>query len=105
MARTFPIPAFPKPLPLERLKVLPLAKRLHAERPFDVLDAQFFYPDGPAVAKIAKELRLPFSIKARGADIHHWGHVPYANRMMRAAASSVGSSFTDEAERSRSMSW
>lgn len=67
--------------------VLPLAKRLHAERPFDVLDAQFFYPDGPAVAKIAKELRLPFSIKARGADIHHWGHVPYANRMMRAAAS------------------
>lgn len=66
--------------------VLPLAKRLHAERPFDVLDAQFFYPDGPAVAKIAKELRLPFSIKARGADIHHWGHLPYAGKMMREAA-------------------
>ncbi len=66
--------------------VLPLAKRLHAERPFDLLDAQFFYPDGPAVAMIARELRLPFSIKARGADIHHWGHVPYAGRMMRGAA-------------------
>lgn len=66
--------------------VLPLARRLHAECPFDLLDAQFFYPDGPAVARIAQELRLPFSIKARGADIHHWGHVPYAGRMMRSAA-------------------
>lgn len=66
--------------------VLPLARRLHAEQPFDLLDAQFFYPDGPAMARIARALRLPFSIKARGADIHHWGHVPYAARMMRDAA-------------------
>lgn len=69
--------------------VLPLAKRLHAQTPFDLIDAQFFYPDGPAVAKIARELRLPFSIKARGADIHHWGHVPYAARMMRDAAANA----------------
>lgn len=66
--------------------VLPLVKRLHTEQTFDILDAQFFYPDGPAIAKIASALDLPFSIKARGADIHHWGAVPYANRMMRSAA-------------------
>ena len=53
--------------------VLPLARRLHAEHPFDLVDAQFFYPDGPAAAHIAKALGLPLSIKARGADIHHWG--------------------------------
>ncbi|MFC3174550.1 glycosyltransferase [Novosphingobium bradum] len=53
--------------------VLPLARRLHAERPFDVVDAQFFYPDGPAAVRIGKALGLPVSIKARGADIHHWG--------------------------------
>ena len=53
--------------------VLPLAKRLHAERPFDAIDAEFFYPDGPAAMHIAAELGLPFSIKARGADIHYWG--------------------------------
>ena len=53
--------------------LLPLARRLHAERPFDLVDAQFFYPDGPAAAHIAKALGLPLSIKARGADIHHWG--------------------------------
>lgn len=52
--------------------VLPLVRRLHAEKPFDVIDAQFFWPDGPAAMAIADALGLPFSIKARGADIHHW---------------------------------
>ncbi|WP_120717568.1 glycosyltransferase [Tsuneonella amylolytica] len=54
-------------------KILPLARRLHAETPFDVVDAQFFYPDGPAAARVATDLGLPLSIKARGADIHYWG--------------------------------
>ncbi len=66
--------------------VLPLAKRLHAMQPFDVVDAQFFYPDGPAAARIAAELGVPLSIKARGADISLWGHKSYANRKMVAAA-------------------
>lgn len=52
---------------------LPLVRRLHAEAPFDLIDAQFFYPDGPAAVRIAAALGLPSSIKARGADIHHWG--------------------------------
>jgi glycosyltransferase involved in cell wall biosynthesis len=56
--------------------VLPLAQRLHAERPFDLVDAQFFYPDGPAAARIARALGLPLAIKARGADIHYWGSRP-----------------------------
>ncbi|MBD3730984.1 MAG: glycosyltransferase [Sphingomonadales bacterium] len=64
-----------------------LAAKLHAERPFDLLDAQFFYPDGPAVARLARSLALPFSIKARGADIHYWGSKPWGLRQMRDAAS------------------
>jgi teichuronic acid biosynthesis glycosyltransferase TuaC len=52
--------------------VLPLARQLHAEAPFDLVDAQFFWPDGPAVMQIAQGLGVPYSIKARGADIHHW---------------------------------
>lgn len=52
--------------------VLPFARRLHAQQPFDLVDAQFFWPDGPAAMHIAKALNLPFSIKARGADIHYW---------------------------------
>ena len=48
--------------------VLPLARRLHAEQPFDLVDAQFFFPDGPAAARVARALGLPLSIKARGAE-------------------------------------
>lgn len=71
--------------------VLPLARRLHAEAPFDLVDAQFFYPDGPAAARIARALGLPFAIKARGADIHFWGAKSYARRqMLRAARDAAG---------------
>ncbi len=62
--------------------VLPLARRLHAETPFDLIDAQFFYPDGPAAARIASALGLPLTIKARGADIHYWGKTPRARGQM-----------------------
>ena len=70
--------------------VLPLARRLHAETPFDLIDAQFFYPDGPAAARIAGGLGqgqgLPLSIKARGGDIHYWGAQAHALRRIREAA-------------------
>lgn len=62
--------------------VLPLARRLHAAQPFDVIDAQFFYPDGPAAVRIGRTLGLPVSIKARGADIHHWGKDPATVRQV-----------------------
>lgn len=66
--------------------VLPLARRLHAEQPFDLVDAQFFFPDGPAAAIVARGLGVPLTIKARGADIHYWGSRPAALKQMRAAA-------------------
>lgn len=62
--------------------VLPLVRRLHRERPFDLIDAEFFYPDGPAARIIAQALGLPYSVKARGADIHHWGHDPKTREMV-----------------------
>lgn len=40
---------------------------------FDVVDAQFFFPDGPAAVRVGEALGLPVSIKARGADINFWG--------------------------------
>jgi glycosyltransferase involved in cell wall biosynthesis len=67
--------------------VLPLARRLHADTPFDVIDAQFFLPDGLAAARLARSLGLPLSVKARGSDIHVWGARPLARRAMLAAAS------------------
>ncbi len=66
--------------------ILPIARQLHDQTPFDLVDAQFFYPDGPAAAHIARELGLPLSIKARGADIQHWGHKAYARDRMQLAS-------------------
>ncbi len=69
--------------------VLPLARRLHQARPFDVIDAEFFYPDGPAAMRIAAALGLPFSAKARGADISHFGHAPGTADQVRAAGAAA----------------
>ena len=66
--------------------LLPLARQLHAKRPFDLVDAQFFFPDGPAAATIARALGLPLTIKSRGSDIAFWGQRPKALRQMLAAA-------------------
>ena len=62
--------------------VMPLVKRLHAEQAFDLVDAQFFYPDGPAAMLVARELGLPFSVKARGADVHYWGARSYGRKAL-----------------------
>ncbi len=70
---------------------LPQLRRLHAAKPFDLIAAEFFYPDGPAAHIIAQELGIPFTIKARGADIHYWGAQPGCReQMLAAAAASAG---------------
>jgi glycosyltransferase involved in cell wall biosynthesis len=69
--------------------LLPMVERLHSDLAFDLIDAQFFFPDGPAAAQIARKLGLPFTIKARGSDIHHWGQDSSALRQMLDAASSA----------------
>ncbi|WP_417621344.1 glycosyltransferase [Parasphingorhabdus sp.] len=66
--------------------ILPLVKKLHAETPIDVIDAEFFYPDGPAAMRLAEALGIPFTIKARGADIHHWGDDPKCRDQLLKAA-------------------
>lgn len=53
--------------------LLPLLRRIRERFRFDILDAQFFFPDGPAAIRLGDALGVPVSIKARGADIHHWG--------------------------------
>ena len=56
--------------------LLPLLRRIRARFAFDVIDAEFFWPDGPAAMILARALGIPFSVKARGSDIHHWGAGP-----------------------------
>jgi len=66
--------------------VLPLARKIHADAPIDCIDAQFFFPDGPAAAQIAQAMDLPLTIKARGSDITYWGTMGFARAQMCEAA-------------------
>lgn len=52
--------------------LMPLLARIRRDFPFDVIDASFFFPDGPAAIALGRRFDVPVSIKARGADIHHW---------------------------------
>lgn len=65
--------------------LLPRLARLRESFRFDVIDAEFFFPDGPAAVRIGQALGVPVSIKARGADIHHWGRQPATAAQVRAA--------------------
>ncbi len=66
--------------------VLPLARKLLAEGGLDLIDAQFFWPDGVAAQQVATALGLPFSAKARGGDISLWARRGDTAPLMLAAA-------------------
>ena len=63
---------------------------LRREFPFDVIDAEFFFPDGPAAIALGRRFGVPVSIKARGADIHHWGQGPTRPQVAGAARDADG---------------
>jgi len=60
----------------------PLLTRIREDFAFDVIDASFFFPDGPAATALGRRFGVPVSIKARGADIHHWGRTPATARQV-----------------------
>lgn len=71
--------------------LLPRLRALRAVFPFDVIDAEFFWPDGPAAMRLAEALGLPFSVKARGSDIYHWGDAPgIAEQIVQAGRAASG---------------
>ena len=83
--RFSPFPTRRQPEAIARA-VLPIAR---AFRP-DVIDAEFFWPDGPAAMRLARALGVPFSVKARGGDIHYWGGIPAIGSQIVEAGRSAG---------------
>lgn len=67
-------------------RLLPLLRTIRRDFPFDIIDAQTFWPDGPAAMYLALALDLPFSIKARGDDIFLWCRRRRPARLMIEAA-------------------
>ena len=70
---------------LTRALIRPLTG-IREQFPFDVIDAEFFWPDGPAAVALGRAFGVPVSIKARGADIHYWGMANAATRAQVIAA-------------------
>jgi glycosyltransferase involved in cell wall biosynthesis len=63
----------------------PVLTDIRRDFAFDVIDASFFFPDGPAAVTLGERFGVPVSIKARGSDVHHWGNAPATARQVRAA--------------------
>jgi len=70
--------------------LVPVLRDLRADFPFDVIDAEFFWPDGVAAMHLARDLNVPFSVKARGSDIHYWGRQPAIAVQMIEASKAAG---------------
>ena len=102
--RFLALPRFGQAAAARRLArtALPLLREIHREFPFDVIDAEFFWPDGVAAMHLSRALGIPFSIKARGSDVDHWGHVPgISGQMIEAARQADGLLAVSEALKKR----
>jgi teichuronic acid biosynthesis glycosyltransferase TuaC len=63
-----------------------LQKLLAAGRRFDLIDAHYFYPDGVAAVRLAKEFGIPVVVTARGTDLNLIPEYRIPRRMICQAA-------------------
>jgi teichuronic acid biosynthesis glycosyltransferase TuaC len=71
--------------------LMPVLAEIRRDFAFDVIDAEFFFPDGPAAVALGRAFGVPVSIKARGADIHAWGsHGPTRRQVVEAGCAADG---------------
>lgn len=68
----------------------PCLARLHAERPIDLLDAHYLYPDGVAAVALARRLGVPVVLSARGSDVNVIAKFAGPRADIVAAASGAG---------------
>lgn len=73
-----------------RRALIPVLRAMRKDFPFDIIDAAFFFPDGPAAIALGQYFGVPVSVKARGADIHHWGAGPTATQVRSAGQRADG---------------
>jgi len=58
------------------LSIYKLLSRLHKANKFDVINAQWLYPDGVAGLWVAKKLGIPIVLTGHGSDVHRDLKVP-----------------------------
>ena len=65
------------------LGALPLVSRIHRSFDFDVIDAQFVYPDGFAGMLLGRYFRKPVVITSHGTDINLYKDFPVIRSLLR----------------------
>jgi glycosyltransferase involved in cell wall biosynthesis len=68
----------------------PVLREIGQDFPFDIINADFFWPDGPAAMRLAKVFGVPFSITARGSDIQYWMGRPGVSEQILEAGNAAG---------------
>jgi teichuronic acid biosynthesis glycosyltransferase TuaC len=61
---------------------------------FDVIDAQYVYPDGVAAAQLGAELGKPVVVTARGSDLHQIAELPGPRKQIQAAFKNIDQMIT-----------
>ncbi|MBE5798521.1 MAG: glycosyltransferase family 4 protein [Clostridiales bacterium] len=64
---------------------MPVAKRLHKEKPFDIVHAHMLPRDGHAGLLVARALGAPLALTVHGTDVFHYfipGREPWARNVM-----------------------
>jgi len=65
--------------------LLPVARREHLRRPFDLVHGHFIIPGGVAAAWIAGRLSLPLVLTAHGSDVNVFSRISHLQSMARCA--------------------
>lgn len=65
--------------------IRPLLREEAARFRPDVIDVHYLYPDACAVARVARELKIPYIVSARGSDVKRIGRIPAIARRIRDA--------------------
>ncbi|HYI39778.1 MAG TPA: glycosyltransferase [Allosphingosinicella sp.] len=70
-------------------RVIPLARSLRERFPFDVVSAEFSWPDGPAAMAVGRALGVPVAIKARGMEFERRAETASTRRQLLASGLSA----------------
>jgi len=71
-----------------------LAALLREGKRFDLIDAHYFYPDGVAAVRLAREFNLPVTVTARGTDLNLIPEFPGPRQMILDAAAQADGMIT-----------
>jgi teichuronic acid biosynthesis glycosyltransferase TuaC len=67
----------------------PILQKIRAEFDFDIIDAQYFFPDAVAAAQLGKEFGVPVTATARGSDINYWAQLSHPRRLILMAENDI----------------